>query len=175
MDSPVLRYQIVPLVGLSFVLAGTRVLRLARPVVELVAAGIWCIATAAFGATQPLFSTVQALGSGVTDGLAGLSLASSASMAAVAVWAVLSVRGHTAPEASARLLQGLGFGVLGVYLARVAGLLYLSTRTVLSGGLYRSIAEAELLPRTFAFVGSLLVTGAVLSVAPEVRRRRTRG
>jgi hypothetical protein len=181
MYDPPVRYEILPFVLISLLLAATRIASAARTSIEVVAAGAWFGVAAAFGAWRPMFNTVTGMGAGAIDALAVLTGLAALSMFAVSASGLISERRRVSFYGAAQLFQSSGAGILSYYLLRASGMLYLSTRLVRDGGLSRLTYEVGLREWLFLAAGLCLVaSGTCVAIGigldgRDARRRRTRG
>jgi hypothetical protein len=166
MYDPPIRYEVLPLVVVSLLLAATRVGSAARGSLEIVAAVAWLATVSAFGAWRFVFATVERIGTSRLDALAGLIALTGLSMVALSVSSLLSWRRLRWWPRVGQLLQAFAGVALGYCLLRTAVLSFLTTRVVRGGGLETFAYELELRDRLFVAT-ILLLTGAGVAAAVD--------
>jgi hypothetical protein len=140
----VVLYELAPLTVVALAFGPSRMASPAAPALEMIASGLWCLTLLLFALWHPLFSTVERVGSRALDLIALTVGCTGAALVGVAASAFLPVRRPPVVPAAAWYLQGLGVGILGLYLGRAGLLLYASTRATLSGGLSAVSYEVNL-------------------------------
>ena len=174
LDDRRLRYELIPFLALSLLLAATRIASTARAPLEVVTAVAWLAMATASSAWRPVFNTVERMGASSIDRLAALTALAAATLLALGVSSIAGSGQGGGWNRCGGVLQGLGCGVLGVYLGRLAYVLFLNTRVMPTGGLEAFAFELNLRTMAFSSSGLLLAFALVCAGVTEVRRRGRR-